>query len=90
MRAIANQPRREVRHHAVAGAHEPLAQVERRVEALARRGGDRDLDVGAQVGEHRLLDPIERQDLEARVAQQLGERVCDWLLDPRCACGPDR
>jgi hypothetical protein len=34
MRAIPDEPRRQVRHHGVAGAREPLVQVERRVEPL--------------------------------------------------------
>ena len=72
--AVAHQPRREVRDDRVAGAREPLGQLERRVEPLARRRGHRDLDIGAEVLEHLLLDPLERQDLEARAAQQPGER----------------
>jgi hypothetical protein len=73
VRPVAHQPRRQVRDGRVAGAREPLRQVEGRAEALARRCRDGQLDVSAQVGEHLLFCALERQHLEARAAQELGQ-----------------
>jgi hypothetical protein len=69
--AIAHQPRRDVRDGGVAGAGEPLGQLERGVQALARGGSDGDLHVGSEVSQDLFLDALQRQHLEARAAQQV-------------------
>ena len=74
VRGVAHEPGGEVGHDRVAGAREPLAQPERRLQALARRGGHGDLRPGREMREHLVLDAVERQHLEARVTEQSGER----------------
>ena len=77
MRPVADEAGGEVRDDGVAGVGEALGERERRLQALARRRGDRDAGVRAQVGEDLLLDPVEREHLEARAAQEGGERRAD-------------
>ena len=75
VRAVAHEAGGQVRHHGVAGAHEPLAQLERGVQAAARRGGDGHRRGGAQMGEHLVLHAVERNHLEARALEQRDEAV---------------
>jgi hypothetical protein len=71
--AVADKPRRQVRHDKVARRREPLTQLERRVEPLARRRRDGDLRVGRQVLGDLLLDAVEREQLKAGAAKLISE-----------------
>ena len=68
--AVAHQARRQVRHDRVALARQPLDHGQRGVEPLGRRRRHGHLDLARHVREHLLLDPVDRQDLVARVLEQ--------------------
>ena len=68
--AVAHQARRQVRHDRVALPRQPLDHGQRGVEPLGRRRRHGHLDLARHVREHLLLDPLDRQDLVARVLEQ--------------------
>ena len=65
MLAIADEPGRQVRDHVVAAPPQPLGELQRRLHSLARRGRDRELDLGRNVPGDLVLDPVQGKDLVA-------------------------
>ena len=71
--AVADHPRRQMRHGAEPERLELLAQRDRGLDALGRRGRHRHRRAGRQ--ERRLLERVlQRHELERRRAQDRGER----------------
>ena len=71
---VAHHPGGEVGHGDVAVAGQPLGQVERRLQALARRGRDGDGAVDGHVLEELVLDRGRREHLVASVLEQADRR----------------
>ena len=73
VRTIGHEPGRDVRRNRIAVAGQPVDEIQRVSEPATRRDGDGQLHVVRHVLEHLLLDPVEREHLVARPAEELGQ-----------------
>ena len=70
--AVADHARRQMRDDVEAPGLEPLAELDRGLDALGRRGGHRDRRAGRQEG-RLLVDVLERDELELGRLEDAGD-----------------
>src|ERR1700716_2850195 len=88
MRIVYHKSRRDVRHDLKAAFSQALRQLYRRIDALGRRGCHRELDLGRNVPDDLLLDPLEGDHLISRAAQEPYYRIPAAGVERGSQCAP--